>query len=353
MIYLDNAATTGTKPMVVKNAVLKALTEFSANPGRSGHSRSLQAAHEVYKTRKNLAEYFNTNPENVIFTSGCTMSLNMAIASFIGETVISAYEHNAVLRPVKNKGYKVFYNHPSEVVTSNTKAVICTHASNLTGKSYNIEKIGEYCKQNNLIFIVDAAQTAGVLPLNSKCADYVAIAGHKGLYAPMGIGLLIANKNPQNLIVSGGTGSLSERSEMPDFLPDRLESGTPNLLGIMGINAGLEFVKRQDILNHEQWLCNMLYENLSVIKNINIVSVPPTKTTAQIVSFNIEGYHSEEVAELLNKNGFAVRGGLHCAPLAHKTIGTINSGAVRISPSIFNTRQDVNAVSKLIWQLSK
>ena len=353
LIYLDNAATTGIKPECVKLAVRKALDEFSANPGRSGHRLSLKAAEAVYKTRQNFAEYFNTNPENIIFTSGCTMSLNMAIYSLEGEAAISAFEHNAVLRPLKNKGFKLFYNHPKEVVNSNSKAVVCTHASNVTGKSYNINEIGAYCKQNGLTFIVDAAQTAGVMPIDSKCADFIAMSGHKGLYAPMGIGVLIANKVPNKLLFSGGTGSLSESIDMPSFLPDRLESGTPNLAGIMGLNAGLQFIKRTDAFSYEHYLCKVLYENLRAIKKVNLVSLEPSLTTAPIVSFNIEGKHSEEVAESLNKNGVAVRGGLHCAPLAHKTIGTINTGAVRVSPSVFNKKQEINILSKLILDLSK
>ena len=353
LIYLDNAATTGRKPDCVKLAVQKALNEFSANPGRSGHKLSLKAAEEIFKARQNFAEYFNTKPENIIFTSGCTMSLNMAIYSARNDVAISAFEHNAVLRPCKNKGYKVFYNHPQEVANANISAVVCTHASNLTGKSYNIEKIGQYCKQKGLTFIVDAAQTAGVMPIDSSCADYIAIAGHKGLYAPMGIGVLIANKVPEKLLFSGGTGSLSQSDEMPSFLPDRLESGTPNLAGIMGLNAGLNFVKKKDAVSYERYLCKLLYDNLKNIKKVNLVSLEPSENTAPIVSFNIEGKHSETVAELLNKNEIAVRGGLHCAPLAHKTIGTISTGAVRVSPSVFNTKQEIDFLSKLILNISK
>ena len=353
LIYLDNAATTGIKPNSVKQAVQKALNEFSANPGRSGHKLSLKAAEEIFKARQNFAEYFNAKPENVVFTSGCTMSLNMAIYSINAEVAISAFEHNAVLRPCKNKCYRVFYNHPGEVITQNTKAVICTHASNVTGKSYNIEKIGQYCKQKGITFIVDAAQTAGVMHIDSSCADYIAIAGHKGLYAPMGIGVLIANKIPERLLVLGGTGSLSESIEMPSFLPDRLESGTPNLAGIMGLNAGLNFIKKTDAHSYESYLCKKLYENLKVIKKVNIVSLEPNANTAPIVSFNIEGKHSEEIADALNKNNIAVRGGLHCAPLAHKTIGTITTGAVRVSPSVFTKKQEIDFLSKLIFDLSK
>lgn len=353
MIYLDNAATTGRKPDCVKFAVQKALNEYSANPGRSGHKLSLKAAEEIYKTRQSFAKYFNTKPENVIFTSGCTMALNMAIYSAEKEVAISAFEHNAVLRPCKNKGVKIFYKHPKEVCTSNTKTVVCTHASNLTGKSYNINEIGSYCKERGITFIVDAAQTAGVMPIDASCADYIAIAGHKGLFAPMGIGVLIANKIPEKLLVSGGTGSLSESIDMPYFLPDRLESGTPNLAGIMGLSAGLEFVKRVDAFNYEHYLCKNLFENLKVMKNVNVVSAEPSKDTAPIVSFNIERKHSEEVAQELDKYGFAVRGGLHCAPLAHKTIGTIETGAVRVSPSVFNKKQEIDILSKLINKLSK
>ncbi len=353
LIYLDNAATTHIKPNCVINAVNNALKNYSANPGRSGHSLSLKAADEIYNARKNIASFFNVNAENVVFTSGCTASLNMALYDIEGECAISAYEHNAVLRPLKTKRYKVFYNHPKEVVNANTKAVVCTNASNVTGKCYDIKAIGRYCKEKGLMFIVDAAQTAGVIPVDASCADYVAIAGHKGLYAPMGIGVLIANKTPNKVLIKGGSGSLSESEDMPPFLPDRLESGTQNLPGIMGLNAGLEFIKQKDVFSYENYLCKMLYENIVDFKNVNIVSLAPDQKVSPIISFNIEGKHSEEIAEYLNKNNVAVRGGLHCAPLAHKTIGTIKTGAVRVSPSIFNTKQEIDVLSKLIINASK
>ena len=352
MIYLDNAATTNIKPPAVINAVNTALKDYSANPGRSGHSLSLKTSEAIFSARSNIAEYFKTKPQNIIFTSGCTMALNMAIYGLSGECAISAFEHNAVLRPVKAKGYKVFYNHPKEVVNSNTRAVICTNASNVTGKYYDIKAIGEYCKRNGLVFVVDGAQTAGVMDIDAEDADYIAIAGHKGLYAPMGIGVLIAKKPQKNPLIKGGSGSMSESPDMPYLLPDNLEAGTLNVPGIMGLNAGLDFIKNKAAFKHEKWLCHILYEDLKNIKNVSIVSVMDEKS-APIVSFNIDGLHSETTTAKLSKMGYAVRGGLHCAPLAHKTIGTIESGAVRVAPSIFTNKTEIKGLVNAIYKLSK
>ena len=342
MIYLDNAATTYKKPECVIKAANNALMNYSANPGRSGHKLSFKAAQEVYKARKNIADYFKVLPQNIVFTSGCTMALNMAIYNISGSALCSNLEHNSVIRPLKEKGYNVFYKHPKEVASKNTTAVVLTHASNVTGKVFNIKEISKYCIENKFTFIVDAAQSAGVFNIDGSCADYIAVAGHKGLYGPMGIGVLIANKKPNKFLIKGGTGSFSNKEEMPAILPDSLASGTLNLPGILGLSAGIDFIKKEDALSYEGHLCSILYEGLSVIKNISVVSHCPGENTSPIVTFNIDGLHSEETADLLNSYGFATRGGLHCAPLAHKTIGTINCGAVRVSPSLFNTKKDIH-----------
>lgn len=355
MIYLDNAATTHNKPDSVIKAVYRALKYYSANPGRSGHDLSLKAAEQMYRSRSAVAEKFGSTPDRVCFTAGCTVSLNMAIKGIKnGHIVCSGYEHNSVMRPLAKQDYSVFEEHPSEAVNDNTVAVVCTHASNVTGKVYDIDKIGRYCKERGLIFIVDAAQTAGVLPISCENIDYLCIAPHKGLYAPMGVGILIAREPLMNTIIEGGTGSASHSLEQPADLPDRLESGTQNLPGIMGVEAGIRFLKNKDVYGHEIALCRYLYDNLSEFKNIVLYSSRPEMgKTAPIVTFNIAGKNSEEVASALNSRGIAVRAGLHCAPSAHRRMGTLESGAVRVSPSVFNDKKDMYFLLNALNDIAK
>ncbi len=343
MIYLDNAATTGIKPDSVIKAVVKSLKYRSANPGRSGHEMSYRAAEEMFLARQKVAEMFNSSVESVCFTSGCTASLNIAIKGLKdGHIVCSSFEHNSVMRPLFLKNYSIFLNHPKEVVRPDTVAVVCTAASNVTGKRYDIKAIGDYCKSKGIIFIVDAAQGAGIFDIDCSNIDYLCIAPHKGFYAPMGVGVIIAKKPPVKPLIVGGTGSLSESSAPPGFLPDAIESGTQNLPGIMGIKAGIDFIKNKNIYEHELYLCEYLYNQLASINGVSIISVYPKKgLAAPIVSFNYKGFHSEEIASLFNQRGIAVRGGLHCAPMAHRTCGTIKSGAVRVSPSVFNDMTDM------------
>ena len=355
MIYLDNAATTGKKPSSVINAVNYALTNLSAHPGRSGHALSLKAAEAVFNVRRKLAKMYNCEPTSVCFTQGCTTSLNMAIANIPnGHIACSNLEHNSVLRPLQNKNYSFFNDHPKEVVRPDTVAVICTHASNVSGKIFDIENIAKYCKEKGLMFIVDAAQTAGVLDIDSSNIDYLCIAAHKGLYAPMGIGILIANKEPKKVIIKGGTGSASQSLKQPDFLPDMLESGTINVPGILGVSAGIEFIKNKSIYEHELYLTKPVYEALLNNKKITVVSSKQEKGVATpIVSFNINGKKSEEIAQELSKRGIATRGGYHCSLIAHKTLNTENVGAVRLSPSVFNNKNEMQFVLNEIYKIAK
>ncbi len=355
MIYLDNAATTGHKPKTVINAVNKALTYYSANPGRSGHTPSLKAANEVYKTRKLMAEYLGTEPQNVCFTGGCTAALNIAIKGLKeGHIVCSNMEHNSVMRPLYGKDYSVFSHHPKEAVKENTVAVVCTAASNVTGKRFNIKEIGEYCKQKGLTFIVDGAQAGGVFPINCENIDYLCLAPHKGFYAPMGLGVIVAKKPPYYPLITGGTGSFSESAAPVDFLPDAIENGTVNLPAIMGLYEGIKFVKNKDILGYETMLTAKFYEGLKNIKNVTVVSDKPNvKTNAPIVLFNINGMQSEAVSGALNNMQIAVRGGLHCAPAAHRTIGTIETGGVRVSPSVFNTKAEIDKLLVAVGKIAK
>ena len=364
MIYLDNAATTGKKPSGVINAVNKALQRNSANPGRSGHKLSDDTAVMVYNARETVADFFSAQTENVIFTQNCTMSLNMAIKGNIksgDHVIISSYEHNAVLRPIyklssegieydvanvivgdKEATYRAF----ERLIKSNTKMIVCTHASNVTGELMPIEMLAELCKQKGIIFVVDAAQTAGVLPIALKDGmDYLCIASHKGLYAPMGTGILVCGRPVEKTVIEGGTGTFSNVYEQPTDMPERLESGTLNVPGIAGIKAGIDFVKEKTIdriYRHEISLVQLLYDNLEKMSGIRLyMQRPEVNKTAPVLSFNVEGKNSMETADYLSKNGIAVRAGLHCAVLAHKTIGTVDVGTVRVCTSVFNTKNDI------------
>lgn len=367
MVYFDNAATTNRKPQSVYSAVNNAMLLNSANPGRSGHDLSVKASELVFKVREKTANFFNAESfENVVFTENCTMSLNIAIKGLFNmgdHIIISDLEHNSVSRPVydlKKKGVEidifetdsdeeVLINNIKRLIKSNTKGIICTHGSNVFGILLPIKRIGEICKQNNLIFIVDAAQTAGIENIDVKDfnIDCLCIAPHKGLYAPMGTGLLITNDKPEPLIL-GGTGSVSVSVIQPSFLPDKYESGTLNVPGIAGIGAGIDFVKRnkREIVNRETKIVDYLHNQLR--KNSNVILY--NKPDIPVLSFNLAGESSTDVSSYLNRNKICVRAGLHCAPLAHKKFGTLEQGTVRISPSCFN---NLSEAERLVYLIKK
>lgn len=376
MIYLDNSATTFPKPLSVINAVNESMRYYSANPGRSGHSLSLKAAQHIYDCRRVVCKLFNVNDESkVIFTSGCTHSLNTVIKGILKKgdhCVISALEHNSVLRPLeklKERGvsYTVATVYPEDdektidsfrqSFTEKTKLVVCTHASNVFGIRLPVERICALCHTYGILFCLDAAQSAGVfnIDVDNQGYDFVCCAGHKGLYGPMGVGVLIINTDvlPDSLI-EGGTGSESQNLSQPDFTPDRYESGTLNVPGICGLKRGIDFVlskKIMNIANKEMAHIRMLYHHLSKNKNIKLYTNMPTlEYYAPVLSFSVAGKTSEQVASYLNsRHNIAVRAGLHCAPLAHKMMNTLDNGTVRVSVSDFTT---VNDIKKLIYALN-
>ncbi len=363
MIYLDNSATTFPKPKYVQDTVNNSLKYYSANPGRSGHKLSLRASEEIYLARKTVADFFNAeNETDVIFTLNCTMSMNMVIKGILksgDHVVVSAMEHNAVMRPLEKMSksgvsYTQAMIFPEDndktldsfrkAINEKTKMIICTHASNVWGIKLPIERISALAHEYGLLFTLDAAQSAGVVPIDVRNSgiDFLCTAGHKGLYGPMGVGILIVSEDfVPDTIIEGGTGSNSFLFEQPSDLPDKLESGTPNLSGISGLRAGIEFVKSKHIENiakHEFMLIQRLYKALTKMKKIKLYMPFPTpEYFVPILSFNIEGYDSEMVASILDKNGIAVRAGLQCSPASHSICGTLETGAVRISPSV-NTR---------------
>lgn len=375
MIYLDNAATTYPKPQSVIKAVDDALKK-SANPGRSGHTLSQSTAISVYEVREKLKDMFSASAvENVVFTLNCTHAINYVLKGLIksGDRIVtSSFEHNAVMRPLeklKKQGVHIDIaeSYPddkeatvrsfSRLINTNTKLVICTAASNVIGLKMPIKEIGMMCKQFGISFCVDAAQLAGVCDINMKeCnIDYLCIAAHKGLYAPMGTGILITKDNRLDTIIEGGTGTASIMLDQPNDLPEMLESGTINVPGIIGLGAGIDFVKSKGfdkIYNHEMGLVKRLYKQLKSTPGVKLYTPEPDDNYAPVLSFNINGLNSVDSASKLNSLGFATRAGLHCAPFAHKRIGTIESGTVRICPSVFTSGQDIDKFAAAVRQIS-
>ena len=378
MIYFDNGATTFPKPQSVINSVNQVLRFYGANPGRSGHNMSIKASEIMYQCRENAAKLFGAdNPENIVFTHNCTTALNTVIKGLLKKgdhVVISSLEHNAVLRPVENlKSVGVEYsiadvvenddeatiNNFRNALKSNTRLVVCSHASNVFGIKLPVERIAAMCRIYNIPCCVDAAQTAGTTPINLKdsCIDFLCTAGHKGLYGPMGTGLMVINSklHPKSLI-QGGTGSMSSSREQPDILPDRFESGTPNLPGIAGLNEGIKFIISSglgNIANKEMKMAQRLYDGLSKNRNIILYTARPEQDShTPVISFNVNGHDSEEIASILNDRfNIAVRAGLHCAPLAHEFYHTQDTGTVRAVMSYYTNYKQidyfVNSINKI------
>ncbi len=378
MIYFDNAATSYPKPPNVTNAVCKCISEYGGNPGRSGHKMSLKAAKVVYQMRENAANFFALNDsEQVILTKNCTEALNIAIFGIMkngGNAIVSHFEHNSVMRPLEYlkkrkiadyKIAKVSFENPNIVIHEferlidpETKMIICTHASNVTGKVAPIAEIAEICHRRGLIFCLDASQTAGIIKINMEKdgIDILCCPGHKSLFGPTGTGLLLFRKNVNiSPIMFGGTGSTSGNLDMPDFFPDMLESGTVNVIGAAGLSAGISFINRvglDQIYMHEMLLSKRFYNRLAEMPHILLYSSIPTENKAvATVSFNVKGKASTDVADLLDEYGIAVRSGLHCAPFAHSFIGTRDIGTVRASFSFFNTIHEVDYACHIIEKL--
>jgi len=365
MIYLDNGATTFPKPQSVLKAVNEAMSLYGANPGRGGHAMTLKAGRKVYEARLVVAQMFSCSSERVIFCDNCTAALNTAIRGSLKKgdhVIISSLEHNSVIRPVhamKKEGiitYDVFLVEPTSrektlsnlkaLIKKNTAAVICTAVSNVFGTVLPIDEIGALLESKDILFIVDGAQAAGSRKLDMKRQniDILCLPGHKGLMGPMGTGLLLlADGVEVEPLKSGGTGSNSMSLDQPDFYPDRLESGTVNLPGIVGLKAGVDFVRKtgiEAISQREGELIRLLREDLSVIRGLTLYDYMHNSRDTNLLSFNIDGYHSEKTAELADKRGIALRAGYHCSYLAHKSYGT-QSGTVRVSVGPFNTKNDI------------
>ena len=344
MIYLDNGATSFHKPLGVADAVRRAMFS-SANPGRGGYSASMTASKTVYKCREVAARLFSCQPEQVVFTSNCTHGLNMAIQSLVkaGEpVVISGFEHNSVSRPlyalgadVRVAGRKLFdwedtLEQFEEQLKQGAKTAVFTHVSNVFGYVLPVEQMAELCKRYGVPFILDAAQSAGALPVSLKDLDaaFVAMPGHKGLLGPQGTGILLCGHTPRPLLY-GGTGSSSAQQQMPGFLPDVGEAGTLNVPGIAGLCAGMEYLLKRGIHSIAQ---KEHREAMRCARGLEALGVRVFRGQHQLgtVSFTSD-MDCEELAQQLADRGIAVRAGLHCAPLAHESAGTLDTGTVRVS----------------------
>lgn len=378
MIYLDNAATTYPKPKSVYQNVMSAMTEYGANPGRGSHAMAIEGARVIYETRELMAQLFNLDdPMKVIFTFNATDGLNQAIKGVLNpgdHVVTTSMEHNSVLRPVKELEKYGIENTIVQCASDgsvnvadleaalkiNTKLVVTTHVSNLTGTIMPVEEIGQMCRRRNVLYLLDASQSAGVLDVDMKKynIDLLAVPGHKGLLGPQGTGALLINCNDEiKQLKEGGTGSESSSMIQPNFYPDKLESGTHNLPGIAGLNAGLKYILNQgtkSIYSHEKNLLDIFINEMKRNAKIKIYGPEDINNRCGVVPINIEGIDSSEVAYKLDAEyGIAVRPGLHCAPLAHRTIGTDKIGAVRFGVGPFNTKADILAAVSALNEISK
>ncbi len=372
MIYLDAAATTFQKPPQVAQAVGEALTTL-ASPGRGGYPAAQAAAETAFQCRCELAELFHLdNPENVVFTLNATHALNLAIKSMVprgGRVVISGYEHNAVTRPLAALHADILTAEaplfrPDAVVESYDRllrlgadAAICCHVSNVFGFVQPVENIAALCRERDVPLIIDASQSAGVIPLDMTAlgAAFVAMPGHKGLYGPQGTGVLLAGEGTETrTLLEGGTGSLSMTQEMPDFLPDRLEAGTHNMPGIAGLLAGVRYVRsrgEETICSHERQLALLAASLLRTIPSVEVYALEGLENQAGVLSFTISGRDTEQVGQALAQAGFALRAGLHCSPLAHRTAGTLSTGTVRLSVSDFNTPEEIHWFCRCLMEI--
>ncbi len=373
IINFDNAATTYPKPPEVKKAVISAVEKYGGNAGRGGHKLAMRTSQAVFEAREAAADFFGAEPENVVFTLNCTHALNLAIQGIMcggGHLIISGMEHNSSARPaarlaldkkislsiaeIDTDDDKTLKNFEA-LISSDTKAIVCTIASNVTGQILPYKRIAQLCKEHNICFIADGAQACGILDIKmSDGINILCTAGHKGLYGITGTGLLISDaKYKIRPLIQGGTGSTSSSLNQPDFLPDSLESGTLNIVGAASLKAGIGFVKRlgtDRIYRHEENICQRFIAELRKIPDI-IIYRNPSCRYVPIVSFNIREIPPEKAAQLLADKGFCLRAGFHCAALAHTSLGTKN-GTIRFAPSVFSRESDAAALANSIKNIS-
>ena len=368
MIYLDNAATTWPKPRGVVESFYKTFKYYGANPGRSGHKMAMKTAEKAYEARELIADFFGlTNPLGVIFTQNATMSLNIAINGVLkngDHAICTVMDHNSVLRPLSalSDDVEVSYanadseglvdiNHMKSLLKPNTRLVVMTSASNVCGTVMPVVEVAKLCRENGILFLLDASQSAGIIKIDMEKdgIDLVALPGHKSLYGPMGTGLLLINTElPITPSIRGGTGSYSKELSQPLELPDRLESGTINIPGILGLAEGVRYINKIGIANiyeHEMELAKYLLGGLLSIKDINIIGKKNTSGRVGVISFTHNKKDCTEISEFLSSAySIATRPMYHCAYKAHQALGTEGSGTVRVSLGAFNTLSEIKVL---------
>ena len=380
MIYFDNAATSFKKPPTVVGEVYRCMTEYCGNPGRSGHILSLAAAKKVFECRCELSELFGTDsPEGIVFTQNTTHALNLVIKGLLkrgDHVIISDMEHNSVLRPIARLfedgliEYSVFStrvlegNRNSSLICSNiarkirpnTRAVICSHSSNICSATLPISEIGAFCRRRGILFIVDAAQSAGHLPINMRQMNIDALCApaHKALYGIQGLGFAVLGERLRgelDTLTEGGNGINSLELFMPDASPERYEAGTLATPAIAGLCEGVRHVRRLGIENIHSYESSLYLRARELLGNINGVRIYAPDHVGSVLLFNKEGFTPELLAQKLDESGFCVRGGYHCSPLGHKTLGTLESGAVRLSFGIFNKKSELDLLARVLGSL--
>ncbi|WED23775.1 aminotransferase class V-fold PLP-dependent enzyme [Vibrio sp. JC009] len=382
MIYLDHAATSNPKPASVAEAMVHFISEGCANPGRGSHPLANDAARLIFETRENLLDFFHAGENaQAVFTGNITQSLNLVLKGVVkpGDQVItSSMEHNAMMRPLREleqigvvvtvipcdvKSGLINPGDIAEAITAKTRMIAMNHGSNTFGTVQPIEEIGRLCQKQGILFLLDTAQSAGVIPIDMDAShiDYLAFTGHKGLLGPMGTGGLILSEKAQREkikpLFTGGTGSNSELEVQPDFLPDALESGTPNLPGIAGLNAGIHWLKEKGIENisrHEQELTAFLVSSLRAIPKVSVYGHAEEAQHVGVISFSIDGKDIGEIdAQLAYEHQICCRTGLHCSPASHKTMGTFPQGTIRLSIGAFTSREEITRVIEVITSLAE
>ncbi len=378
MYYLDNAATTFPKPKEVYDKIYEVMTSYGANPGRSGHKLAIKASREIYASRELVGEFFNLDdPFNIIFTSSATESLNIGIQGSLkkGDHVITtSMEHNSVLRPIRELEKIGVENtivwadrtgqvDPSKIkaaIKKNTRMIVTTHISNLTGTILPIEEIAKIARDHGIRYLLDASQSAGVYEIDiaKLNLDLLAFPGHKSLLGPQGTGGLYIKEGLEiNTLIQGGTGSDSYSLNQPSSMPEKFESGTPNTPGIVGLGEGIRFINKVGITSirkHEEDLTRYFIEEASKIKGLSLYGPGDVLKQSPVVALNFDNMDSSELAYILNEEfDIYVRPGLHCAPLAHETIGTLEQGAVRFSFGYFNTLEEVSYCIKALDKIKR
>ncbi len=378
IIYFDNAATTFPKPESVIMSTIDCIENYCGNPGRGAHHLALRSAEKVFEAREAVAGLFGATPENVIFTLNTTYALNMAIKGVMsggGHLLISNMEHNSVLRPAAKLArdnkirYDVFkaYDKSRRMTAKDildeiikrlrpsTKMLTCIHSSNICSYSLPIREIGSFCRRHGIIFCVDAAQSAGHIPINMKDdnVDILCLPAHKGLYSPQGCGIMILRDGlpPLSTLAEGGNGVNSLEMSMGLISPERYEGGTLCTPAIAGLCAGAAFVKgfgAEAIADHEKHLWNMAFDLLSSIRKVTVYDDTP----GSVLLFNIDGIPADDVGNLLSQSGFCLRTGYHCSPLAHGALGTPDGGAIRAGFGVFNTENEVELLARRVREIS-